>query len=97
MRPLRTLTRSKVRNLPWVVFNKVDAYNPKPEHIGFHPDGASFALDALKKTWMAKLGNKQCIFISAQEKINIVELKKRMYDEVKAIFEVRYPYHNFLY
>lgn len=80
-----------------VVFNKVDAYNPKPEHIGFHPDGASFALDALKKTWMAKLGNKQCIFISAQEKINIVELKKRMYDEVKAIFQVRYPYHNFLY
>lgn len=80
-----------------VVFNKVDAYNPKPSDIGFHPEGKKFALDELKTTWMAKLGDKQCIFISAQEKINIDELKARIYEEVKAIFQVRYPYHNFLY
>ncbi|UKN03826.1 GTPase HflX [Paracrocinitomix mangrovi] len=80
-----------------VVFNKVDAYNPKPEDIGFHPDGKDFALDALKKSWMAKLGKQNCIFISAQEKINIEEFKSRIYEEVKEIFQVRYPYHNFLY
>lgn len=80
-----------------VVFNKLDAYNPKPEDIGYHPDGKLYALDELKKTWMAKLGDKNCIFISAQEKINVDELKDRMYEEVKAIFQVRYPYHNFLY
>ena len=80
-----------------VVFNKVDAYNPKPDEIGFHPDGKQFALEELKKTWMAKLGEKNCIFISAQEKINIDEFKQRIYDEVKEIFQVRYPYHNFLY
>lgn len=80
-----------------VVFNKVDAYDPKPEEIGFHPDGAKFALEELKKTWMAKLGKGNCIFISAQEKINIDEFKQRLYDEVKEIFQVRYPYHNFLY
>lgn len=80
-----------------VVFNKIDAYNPKPEDIGFHPEGKEFALEELKKSWMAKLGKGNCIFISAQEKINIDELKQRIYDEVKEIFQVRYPYHNFLY
>ena len=69
-----------------VVFNKIDAYNPKPDHIGYHPDGKKFALDALKKTWMAELGDNNCLFISAQEKINIDELKSRMYTEIKEIF-----------
>jgi GTP-binding protein HflX len=80
-----------------VVFNKMDAYNPKPEDIGYHPDGKKFALEGLKSTWMSKLGDNNCIFISAQEKTNIPELKSRMYEEVKAVFQVRYPYHNFLY
>lgn len=80
-----------------VVFNKVDAYNPKPDEIGFHPDGKRFALEELKKTWMSKLGDQNCIFISAQEKINIEEFKVRLYEEVKEIFQIRYPYHNFLY
>ena len=80
-----------------VVFNKVDAYNPKPDEIGFHPDGKQFALEELKKTWMSKLGDQNCIFISAQEKINIEEFKVRLYEEVKEIFQIRYPYHNFLY
>lgn len=80
-----------------VVFNKVDAYDPKPNEIGFHPEGKKFALEELKNTWMSRLGDKNCIFISAEKKINIDELKDRMYEEIKRIFEVRYPYHNFLY
>ncbi len=80
-----------------VVFNKVDAYNPAPEDIGYHPDGKKFALEALKKSWMAKLGTEDCIFISAQENLNIEEFKEKLYKEAKAIFQVRYPYHNFLY
>ena len=80
-----------------VVFNKIDAYNPRPEEIGYHPDGKSFALEGLKKTWMAKLGENNCIFISAQDKTNIPELKDRMYKDIKRIFQIRYPYHNFLY
>jgi GTP-binding protein HflX len=80
-----------------VVFNKVDAYNPKPADIGFHPEGKQVALEELKKSWMSKLGDGNCLFISAQEKINIDELKARLYSEVKTIFQIRYPYHNFLY
>lgn len=80
-----------------VVFNKVDAYNPKPEDIGYHPDGKKFALEELKKSWMAKLNSDECIFISAQDDINIQEFKEVLYREIKAIFQIRYPYHNFLY
>jgi len=86
----------KTEKVTIVVFNKVDAYQPKPEDIGFHPEGKDFALTELKKTWMAKL-NEKCVFISAQEKINIDELKQILYKEAKDIFKIRYPYHNFLY
>ena len=29
--------------------------------------------------------------------INIEEFKEVLYREIKAIFQIRYPYHNFLY
>ena len=80
-----------------IVFNKIDAYNPPPDEIGFHPEGKIFALEELKKSWMARLSEHQCLFISAQNKINIDELREVLYKEVKEIFAVRYPYHNFLY
>ncbi len=80
-----------------VVFNKVDAYDPRPEDLGYHPDGKKFALEELKNTWMSKLGGDHCIFISATEKTNIDELKALLYKEAKRVFQIRYPYHNFLY
>ena len=78
-----------------VVFNKIDAYLP-PEDEFEDPDGLS-SLDALKKSWMAKLGPEKVIFISAQNKENMDELRGILYKEVKEIFKVRYPYNNFLY
>jgi GTP-binding protein HflX len=38
-----------------------------------------------------------CIFISAKQKINIDELKKKVYERVKAIHIERYPYNDFLF
>ena len=78
-----------------VVFNKVDAYKA-PEFELEDPDGLS-SLDLLKKSWMSKLGPKRAIFISAQKKENMEELRGVLYEEVKEIFKVRYPYNNFLY
>jgi GTP-binding protein HflX len=46
---------------------------------------------------MAKMNKTKCVFISAQDKENVDELKEILYEEVKAIFKVRYPYNNFLY
>ena len=78
-----------------VVFNKIDSYL-LPEDELEYPDGLS-SLDALKKSWMAKLGPNKAIFISAQKKDNMDELRDILYKEVKEIFKVRYPYNNFLY
>lgn len=81
-----------------VVFNKMDAYEYVELEEGEIPDtDANPSLDELKKTWMAKLNDTKCVFISAQNKGNIDEFKSVIYDEVKRIFQVRYPYHNFLY
>lgn len=76
-----------------LVFNKIDAYKPVNEE----GVAESFSLEELKRTWMSKLGNTKCVFISAQDKENLEELKDIIYHEVKEIFKVRYPYNNFLY
>jgi GTP-binding protein HflX len=82
-----------------LVFNKIDAYKHVPKDADdLSPETAeNISLEELKKTWMAKMNGKNCIFISAENKENIEDLKTMIYDAVKAIFQVRYPYHHFLY
>lgn len=81
-----------------VVFNKIDAYQcEEKEDHEFEEGDVHVSLDELKKSWMAKLPDARCVFISAQDKENIDELRDVLYEEVKRIFEVRYPYNNFLY
>jgi GTP-binding protein HflX len=82
-----------------LVFNKIDAY----QHEEKDPDDPSpktkenYTLEELEKTWMSKLNNKGCVFISAQNKENVEEVKEVIYEQVKTIFKIRYPYNNFLY
>jgi GTP-binding protein HflX len=76
-----------------LVFNKIDAYTWDAEN----PDSGNMTLDELKKTWMNKLPANQCVFISATDKDNVEELKTTMYNEIKRIFAIRYPFNNFLY
>jgi GTP-binding protein HflX len=76
-----------------LVFNKIDAYLATNQEL----DEEIQSLENLKKTWMSKLNNTKCIFISAHTKENIEELREQLYFEAKEIFKVRYPYNNFLY
>jgi GTP-binding protein HflX len=82
-----------------VVFNKMDAFS----YIEKDADDLSpstrenISLEELKKTWMSKMNNKNCVFISAENKENIEEFKSTVYEAVKEIFKIRYPYHHFLY
>ncbi len=95
-----TLTELDKTEKPVIlVFNKIDAYHAveKEEDDPSPRDKSNYSLEELKKTWMSKLNNKRCVFISAQNKENIEELKDIIYQEVKEIFKVRYPYNNFLY
>lgn len=75
-----------------LVFNKIDAYKNPDSDEDERP-----TLEELKKTWMSKMNNKNCVFISAQDKDNIEELKEVLYEQVKEIFKIRYPYNNYLY
>jgi GTP-binding protein HflX len=82
-----------------LVFNKIDAYVPT-EQMEDDPNPKQiehYTLEELKKTWMSKLNGTTCVFISAQDKENIEELKEIIYKEVQRIFKIRYPYNNFLY
>lgn len=82
-----------------LVFNKIDAYKhtPQDEDDLSPKTKENYSLDELKKQWMARMNNQKCVFISAEEKTNFDELKSVLYEEVKEIFKVRYPYNNFLY
>jgi GTP-binding protein HflX len=82
-----------------LVFNKIDAYVPtkREENDPNPPTEDQFTLEELQNSWMSKLNNTNCVFISATDKENIEELKTMIYEEVKRIFKVRYPYNNFLY
>ncbi|MBO7315910.1 MAG: GTPase HflX [Paludibacteraceae bacterium] len=81
-----------------VIFNKIDAFSfiPKEEDDLTPMKRENFSLDDLKSTWMAKMHN-NCLFVSAKERMNIVELKKLLYDKVKEIHVTRFPYNDFLF
>ena len=81
-----------------IVFNKIDAYTftqKEEDDLGpILPENIS--LEELQKTWMAKL-DEESIFISALNKTHFNDLKDLLYDKIKQLHEVRYPYNNFLY
>lgn len=80
-----------------MVFNKIDAYSyvEKEEDDLTPATKINYTLEDWKKTWMAK-GN-SCIFISAVEKDNYQEFRDLLYQEIKDMHAIRYPYDNFLY
>jgi len=95
----QTLSEIEAGNKPTImIFNKIDAYTYIEKEIDdlTEPTDENTTLEELKKTWMAKV-NSPSIFISATQKENWDELRKMLYEEVKRIHIIRYPYNNFLY
>lgn len=81
-----------------LVFNKVDAftYKPKDEDDLTPMTKENISLEELERSWMNKMHD-DCIFISAKNKVNIDELKNKVYSRVKEIHIERYPYNDFLF
>lgn len=81
-----------------LVFNKVDAftYKPKDEDDLTPKTKENVSLEELERSWMNKMHD-DCIFISARNKMNIDELKNKVYNRVKEIHIERYPYNDFLF
>lgn len=82
-----------------MVFNKIDNY----EHLTIEEDDLvterttkHFTLEEWKNTWMNRMGD-NVLFISALERENLEEFRKRVYEEVRRIHVTRFPYNSFLY
>ena len=83
-----------------MVFNKIDAYQAKPfdeTDLIAERTGEHYSLAEWKKTWMSRVGEDNALFISALNKRNLEDFKKRVYDEVREIHVTRFPYNHFLY
>lgn len=82
-----------------LVFNKIDAFTyVKKDEDDLTPKlRGNYSLEELKKTWMSQMNEDNCIFISAYKKINIEELREKMYAQVREIHVTRFPYNDFLY
>ncbi|NRA94401.1 MAG: GTPase HflX [Psychroserpens sp.] len=82
-----------------MVFNKIDTYEAKPfdeEDLVIEKTTAHYSLEEWKSTWMHRVGN-NALFISALNKQNLDEFRKRVYNEVRQIHVTRFPYNHFLY
>lgn len=81
-----------------MVFNKIDAfsYTPKDTDDLTPATRENVSLHELQRTWMSRMDN-NCVFISAKDKLNIEELKQKLYEKAREIHTERFPYNDFLY
>ena len=95
----KTISEIGVLDKPTLlVFNKIDAYNFKEkDHDDLTPiTKENLSLEDLKETWMSKIETNP-IFISALNKTYFNQLKDELYNRIKKLHEIRYPYNSFLY
>ncbi|SOC79139.1 GTP-binding protein HflX [Salinimicrobium sediminis] len=82
-----------------MVFNKIDAYKAEKieeDDLMTEKTSSHNTLAEWKNTWMNRLGE-DVLFISALNKENMEEFKKKVYEAVRQIHITRFPYNNFLY
>ena len=95
----KTLSEIQAGDKPMIyVFNKIDAFKfvEKQEDDLSPRTKSNVSLEEWESSWMAK-NNTPSLFVSAKQKLNIEELKKTLYEEVKRIHITRFPYNDFLY
>ena len=82
-----------------LVFNKIDAftYEAKEADDLSERSRRNLSREELEASWMARLGEEGCCFISARTGAGIEELKQLLYDRVREIHVPRFPYNDFLF
>lgn len=82
-----------------MVFNKIDAYKPekiKEDDLVTERSAIHYTLEEWQQTWMARM-NGDAVFISAIQRENLKEFRKKVYDCVREIHITRFPYNDFLF
>ena len=96
----QTLADIKSNNKPIImVFNKIDAFveeKIEEDDLVTERTEANYSLEEWKRTWMNRMGD-NVLFISALNKDNIEDFKKKIYNTVREIHLSRFPYNNLLY
>lgn len=97
----QTLADIKSADKPTLmIFNKIDAYRPlviDEDDLMTERTRRHYSLEEWKQTWMSNVGADNALFISATEKQNFEEFRRRVYEAVRKIHITRFPYNNFLY
>jgi GTP-binding protein HflX len=77
-----------------LVFNKIDAYRhvPKPEDDLSPATKENISLTELQSTWMARNAGMDVVFISAVTREHADQLRELLYQRVREIHILRYPY-----
>lgn len=87
-----TLQDLKVDNKPTLmIFNKMDLYRERYFDELLQESVKKELLEELKQTWMGKT-NHNAIFISAEKKENLQELRRLIFAKVKQLYLERYPF-----
>ena len=88
----KTLVELKSNEKPVItVFNKMDQYEKNSFDEWLEPEIKQQILDELKEKWKDQTqGN--CVFISATEKTNIAELRQIVLNNVRTLYQKKYPY-----
>jgi len=96
----QTLADIKSNNKPTImVFNKIDAFveeKIEEDDLITEHNEQHYSLEEWKRTWMNRMGD-NVLFISALNKDNMEEFRKKIYETVREIHITRFPYNNLLY
>ena len=82
-----------------MVFNKIDQYEAEEiedDDLMTERTKAHYTLKEWNQTWMNKMGD-NVLFISALNKENMEDFRRKVYEAVRKIHITRFPYNNFLY
>lgn len=82
-----------------MIFNKIDQYEPEKldeDDLVTPRTSRHYSIEEWKQTWMQRMSG-NAVFISALQKDNLEEFRKRVYQEVRDIHVTRFPYNQFLY
>ncbi len=80
-----------------MVFNKIDAFTyEEADEFDLELTQRNYDLDHWKRSWMNKMGER-AVFISAQDRNNIDELRRTIYRVASEIHATRFPFNTFLY
>lgn len=80
-----------------MVFNKIDAFtHEEADEFEIELTQRNYDLDHWKRSWMNKVGER-AVFISAQDRNNIDELRRTVYRVASEIHATRFPFNTFLY